>query len=153
MVRYSEAMPDHRLDEHQVPPLINIDVDALRAYDLVSLTTLGSRWDCERLGISLAEGLRLRAFDLDTTSDGVRDHLVADGVVQRWSKEDGPVEWVMRIESLAHESDLADRPDHWAHQVDWEKELRTRADWIATQGRMGELMADDGWAGGGPATG
>ncbi|HVS04949.1 MAG TPA: hypothetical protein VHK65_02135 [Candidatus Dormibacteraeota bacterium] len=113
------------------PPLVAVDFNAMWDRTHVSLGTLGVKWDLERQGIKIAEGLRLRGYDLDVDQDGKRDNLVCEGVVVRLkATEHNPkFDWLLATDRVGHESDFRDDPGHWAHRVDWRHEEEIRQRW------------------------
>jgi hypothetical protein len=58
------------------PPLVVLDFNALWDRDHVALGTPGVRRDLERQGVRIAEGLRLRGYDLNSNDNGERDNVV-----------------------------------------------------------------------------
>ena len=119
-------------------PLVNADFNGLWSARHLYLGTLGVRWDLERLGLRLQEGLRLRAYDLDEEPAGTPNNLVADGTVTRWDLPGSyHGAWVLALDWLAHESDLRDDSGHWVHRVDWGHEEAVRAAWRAANGITG----------------
>ena len=72
------------------------------------LTPLGTQEDLQRLGIELAEGLRLRLYSDDIDDGGNRDDLVVDGIAHFDAENN---RWVLIIDwdAIRHESEL-DQP-------------------------------------------
>lgn len=116
------------------PPLVSVDFNAMWDKHHVSLGTLGVKWDLERQGVQIADGLRLRAFDVDADSEGHRDNIVCEGVVDHLDGTNHPpkFDWLLAIDWIAHESDLRDDLQHWVHAVEWEHEERVRSEWRST---------------------
>jgi hypothetical protein len=105
-----------------LPPLVPIDFNGIVAPGHVLLNTMGVDWGLARLGLTLGEGMRLRGYDLDA-EEGKPDNLVTEGTVERWiSRNDNRPLWVLRMDYLKHQSDLADQPEHWAHHTNFVEE-------------------------------
>ena len=70
----------------------------------VKLTTIGSREDLARLGLTLTDGLRLRLYSDDADSSGRPDPLLFEGTA-RWDAEADC--WVADVDegSIRHASD------------------------------------------------
>jgi hypothetical protein len=110
------------------PPLINADFNGLFTDRGLNLEVAGVHWDLARLNLNLNEGMRLRAFELDS-EDGQRDNLIAEGVAQRWAEKSGRPHWVLVLDYFCHESDVHNDPDHWANHIDWKEEQEVRERW------------------------
>jgi hypothetical protein len=114
------------------PPLVHLDFNAMFDRNHVSLGTLGVKWDLDRQGVGLVEGLRLRGYDRDDDDQGKRNNFLCEGVVKRGNQRDehySKFDWVLAIDSEGHESDFWHDPGHWVHGVDWDLEERVRKEW------------------------
>ena len=69
----------------------------------ILLSTLGTQQDLERLGLTLAEGMKLSVYSDDADEDGVEIQLVAEGVVA-YDRENG--RWVLTVDdsTLRHQA-------------------------------------------------
>jgi hypothetical protein len=79
----------------------------------------------------IAEGLRLRGYDLNRNDNGERDNVVCEGVVVRLKSPEHSrkFDWLLEMDSFGHESDFRNIPDHWVHRIDWNEEERIRSEW------------------------
>jgi hypothetical protein len=112
----------------QLPPLVNADFNGLFTDRALNLEVAGVHWDLARLNLKLAEGMRLRAYDLDA-EDGVPDNLIAGGTAHRWTETSGRPHWVLVLDYFGHESDFRNVTDHWANHTDWKEEQEVRERW------------------------
>ncbi|MCL4531884.1 MAG: hypothetical protein M1582_01615 [Actinobacteria bacterium] len=97
----------------------------------MSLTTMGARASLRLRGVTLSEGMPLHLWDADYAPGEPFDTVVASATAYRLSNGAWVgAHWRDDFDCL---SDLHDRPDHWANQVDWpeeEKRLNDEVDMI-----------------------
>jgi hypothetical protein len=83
---------------------ITVDLHKTDDFGMVRMNTGATRYDLERLGIVMAEGLRVKVRSEDGDGNGNRDDLIAAATVRR-----NPItgEWVFEIDdaTMRHESD------------------------------------------------
>jgi hypothetical protein len=94
---------------------VNVDFNEMLSDRELNLEMAGVHWNLARLNLKLAEGMRLRADDLDVDhiDQGILDNLIAEGVAQRWTNESGGPHWVLVLDYFCHESDVRNVPYHW----------------------------------------
>lgn len=83
---------------------ISVDFQKTDDFGMVRMNIGATRDDLERLGVILAEGLRVKVRSEDGDGHGNRDDLIAAATVRRNSITG---EWVFEIEesTVQHESD------------------------------------------------
>jgi hypothetical protein len=89
-------------------PKVYGDFHKLDDENRIILTTVGTKQDLQRLGIQLAEGMRLTFYMDDADGQGTSDDIMVDGVA-RFS-EDGKC-WVADVnwDDVYHASDEPSR--------------------------------------------
>lgn len=83
---------------------VNADLQKKSEPRSIKLTTIGSREDLARLGLTLVEGLNLRLYSDDADDTGRPDPLLFEGTA-RWDAEADC--WVADVDwgSIRHASD------------------------------------------------
>jgi len=118
--------------------MVHADFNWLLTDRALRLEVTGVHWDLARLKLKLAEGMRLRAYDLDADEDGP-ENLIAEGVAQRWKGKSGRPHWVLILDYCCHESDVRHIRDHWANSTDWKLEEEVGERW--QQEHIGEAAS------------
>jgi hypothetical protein len=95
-------------------PTLQVDFNELVSPDLVLLSQSDERDDSDGNSVTLAQGMRVKVWEVDFGDDGLRDDLVAWGIVVRntlggWSEH---VKWCCLIDppGVRHESDIKPKP-------------------------------------------
>lgn len=101
-----------------------MDFNDMIARDWCAIRT-DERSDLSRQGFAAEEGLRLRGYDNDEEPSGTK--YPGGGALNGI--------WAVKLDYLVHESECADEPGHWCHQVDWAKEEEARRRWLAKTSR------------------
>lgn len=91
-------------------PRIYVDFNEMPEEDLVLLSREDSKSDSEGKLVHFHEGMKVYVYMTDLDEDGRPDNLIAEGVVERNTRQDWSrgVKWCCRIDSdyIRHESDL-----------------------------------------------
>lgn len=130
LTRPTSSYPASVPEPEQVP-LVWIDFNDMLARDWCAIRT-DERSDLSRQGFGAKEGLRLRGYDNDEEPSGTRNSVITEGTLAKYPGG-GALHgiWAVKLDYLAHESEFADEPGHWCHQVDWAKEEEGRRRWLA----------------------
>ncbi len=88
-------------------PTFRVDFNELLVSNLVLLSAGDEKEDANGESVVLIEGMRIAVWDEDLDQDGVRDDLIATGVVAR-NVAGGSARWCCLIDErgIRHQSDV-----------------------------------------------